>query len=260
VRLSIRRSRRALGRLLDALTIIDHLFSKKEHLLRSTEIEADLLHRIRKSPTVLIYGSYFADKSEGEKEELFLDNLEKDWPVMRMANSAVVEAKSGWLIRANRGRDLALFRETLEVFDCELSDKNILWFNSSCNWDLVLLRKCIYDLENSTFSGVTSLTDNWLGGYHLQTYFLFFNKEVSLTVSRVIVDTFSRNWNWKRTLIHRGERRLTSNFHLAGVKTKVLFPAKTLNPKNYKWENIYIHNADVLDKLSVPGRKIKTLK
>ena len=260
MKLSFRRIRRAGGRLLDALTIVDHLFSRKDLLFKTTELGPDLLNRIKDSQTVLIYGTHFPGAAGNENEDLLLANLENFWPIIRIANSDVIESRSGWLIRANRGRDLALLREGLETFASEISAKNILWFNSSCSWDSDLLRKCISELENSSFLGVTSLTDSWLGGYHLQSYFLFYKKEISREVTKVIIDTIDRNWRLKRTLIYRGERRLTSNFHKARIDSNALFSSKKLNPRNYRWENLYTDNSEILDKLSIPGRKFKVFK
>jgi hypothetical protein len=99
------------------------------------------------------------------------------------------------------------------------------------------------------------MTDSWMGGYHLQSYFLFIGKEVSQSVLKIIGSEFLRNWRTKRAVVHRGERKLTLKLLNAGISIESVYPVREVFPNHYKWVNIYTEGSRKLYTLNPPFRK-----
>ncbi len=127
--------------------------------------------------------------------------------------------------------------------------------NSSCIWNPDKIIQIIESLNNSNCKVVSGLTDSWLGGYHLQTYFLHIDSRISNEVIEILLKTFNRNWRIKRTIVHRGERRLTAELMKGRVEIQAIFPANNVSPRDYLHVNTYTDELKVLLDLGYPCKK-----
>jgi hypothetical protein len=253
--------RRFIGRILDISTIIDHKLASDESLLLnpfSFDVDQGLLTA---SETIIIFGCWEGDLRKSADIRGLISELSLHWPVisvMNVDNHIYDDSKNTNFItfqRRNLGRDLAAFRDVIRVTESKLSKKNIVWMNSSAVWDGNRLISLITNLENSKTKKVVSMTDSWLGGYHLQSFFLFIGNEVSEGFLKVVSSNFLRNWRNKRTVVHRGERELTQKILSAGISVEAIYSTRLLFPNQYKWINSYTHGSNELYAQDPPFRK-----
>jgi hypothetical protein len=237
------------------LTILDHkLAENNNHVLGFDKFQL-LEEYISKSDSIIIYGTFLNSLDLHNDEKILLDKLETKFPVIKAANCSGNFSPTGWHIRRNIGRDLGLLKDILHLYRDSLVGKNIVWLNSSCIWDPDKLLNIIESLNNSNREAVSGLTDSWLGGYHLQTYFLHINRQISDGVMEILLKTFDRNWRIKRTIVHRGERRLTSALMNNQIEIQAVFPAIKVSPKKYLHINTYTDEFTVLFNLGYPCKK-----
>ena len=255
MKLNLRRAFRFVGSFLDLLTIVDHkLADNNNHLI---ELDKHQLQEeyFNGSDTVVIYGTFLNSQNLFDDEEILLDKLATKFPVIKAANCSGEFLLTGWHTRRNIGRDLSLLKDILGVYRYSLVGKNLIWLNSSCIWDPDKLIEIIESLNNSSREVVSGLTDSWLGGYHLQTYFLHASNRVSGEFIEIFIKTLNRNWRFKRTIVHRGERRLTSALVNGGVEVQAVFPAIRVSPDRYSYINAYTDELNFLLELGYPCTK-----
>ena len=255
MKLKVKQALRFAGSFLDLLTILDHkLADNKNHIIKFDEFQLREEY-IHDSDTVVIYGTFLNSRDLYDDERVLLDRIETKFPVIKVANCSGEFFPSGWHIRRNIGRDLGLLKDILNLYRYSLVGKNIIWMNSSCIWDSDKIIQIIESLNNSSRKVVSGLTDSWLGGYHLQTYFLHIDSRISDEVIEILLKTFNRNWRIKRTIVHRGERRLTSALMNGQVEIQAVFPANKVSPAEYLHVNTYTDQLKVLSDLGYPCKK-----
>jgi hypothetical protein len=247
--------------MLDISTIIDHKFASDESLLLNPfSLDADQ-RRLTASQTIIIFGCWEGDFKKSSAFRGLIGELSLHWPVMSVMNvdnHIYDDSKDINFVtfqRKNLGRDLAAFRDVVRVTESNLSKKNIVWINSSAVWDSKRLISLITNLESSKTNKVVSMTDSWLGGYHLQSFFLFIGNEVSEGFLKVASSNLLKNWRYKRTVVHRGERELTQRILSAGISVEAIYSTRLLFPSQYKKINSYTHGSKILYAQDPPFRK-----
>ena len=174
------------------------------------------------------------------------------------------------ITRKNRGRDFGAFRDgllTREISDTYLS---LLLINNSMLWDIAKLEKILDSDLTSVDNDMTGLTDSNQRSHHLQSYFLYFHGEKWQTFLTNEISHW-KNWHFKRSIVHFGERGLSRRAVISGLQIGAIFPYSkllesavhldylsqliesgvNLNPTQHFWE--------LLIAKSFPGVKISLL-
>lgn len=205
---------------------IDRIFSTSHNQVFSFEINRK---RVSESENIIIYVTYAKNSLIGltENESIRKLNGIKNSCLIVVVNTSSsqifsIENCSGFAYRQNRGRDLAAFRDILEVLDDSIEDKNIVYLNSSCWWNPKRIETFLA-LGSST--NVVFLTDSLQGGYHLQSYFMFFPKDKQDLLREL--SALFKNFRLKRTVVNYGEKRI-HKFFAKVEQVDVLFSVKGL--------------------------------
>lgn len=258
VKPKLRRVRRFGGRILDLLTYLDHVTAdSKCKLITSPNFES-IVRGKSLAGTIIVFGFYAENVIAFQTQEKFISDLSRNFKILPCANVETVSTfKPSWILRENLGRDLSLLRDICRTYRKNFLGHNLVWINSSCHWDTLKLTQIINDLERTEANEVVGMTDSWLGGHHIQTYFVFIPVFYLEECLNLIEAAFSRNWRFKRTLVNLGERRFSKYLEIFGINWRVLFSAKEFDSKNYKFINTYSDYSSELGAKGFPGYKLK---
>lgn len=197
--------RACLGRLLDAITIIDHMISLKKAPIQDIDISyfpysasgskgfvviAGLNPEIRKISNVIRASGELA--SHGYRVIVISRTSEVAYPGCEM----VVH----W---PHHGRDYFAFKVLWEEILVNLRKKESIFFlNDSIEWSSGSLSTFVQNHELS--AEIVLPTESMQVRRHAQPYFFLLPE--NLTNSQIsTVFAPARNWGWKRTAIKRGE-------------------------------------------------------
>jgi hypothetical protein len=132
------------------------------------------------------------------------------------------------LLRPNRGRDLAAFRDVLQLTKNVGLNSTVILLNSSCFWSAEKLMNVLSQQINR--SAINFMTDSYQGTYHIQSYFLTipFNY---LDMTRDFFNNNIRNWKFKRTAVIMGEKKLHKYLSELSIPINALYPATLLEKR-----------------------------
>jgi hypothetical protein len=132
------------------------------------------------------------------------------------------------LLRPNRGRDLAAFRDVLQLTKNVGLNSTVILLNSSCFWSAEKLMNVLSQQINR--SAINFMTDSYQGTYHMQSYFLTipFNY---LDMTRDFFRNNIRNWKFKRSAVIMGEKKLHKYLSELSIPINALYPATLLEKR-----------------------------
>jgi lipopolysaccharide biosynthesis protein len=126
------------------------------------------------------------------------------------------------LIRSNVGYDFGAFKDGIEALG-ELSRfDQVVLANDSVYGPLFDLGNVLARCDAS--ADIWGMTDNWAGGYHLQSYFLLFRKPALICPMLNAFFRSVRPVQSKQWVIQRYEIGLTRAMQRAGLRCTALFP------------------------------------
>lgn len=140
-----------------------------------------------------------------------------------------------FFIRENKGGDFGAWKWALDQQLVPEDTDRLLLANDSIFGPFFDLRQIFNDMEarDVDFWG---LTDNYQGGWHIQSYFLYFKKNAftSDTFKKVFKEEFSRLE--KLQIIKKGELQLTKSLSDSGLKGMAFIPYSQLDPNFEEWD------------------------
>jgi hypothetical protein len=212
----LRNFRKMTGVIIDSLLgPINCLISRRNCLFK------ELVVNEKKIAIFVRHGSY--SNYESSLVVLLEKNGYKVIEVENITNPPLISPHSRILPRKNKGFDLGAFRDVIR-YSTQIEE--LLFINSSMEWDLLKLDKIIKKIEVSkTNNTVTFLTDSNQGSYHGQSYFIHFiasyeefNKFREFLVKSI------KNWTIKRFAVTFGEKEISKYFlQNKIIKFKVLY-------------------------------------
>jgi hypothetical protein len=275
---AIRLFRSATGDLLDGFLLVDNLFSSSKSQILTIELPSALS---RKSKHLVIYARYGDTPHLSTNEWLLLNMFaESENEIVVVSNSSIDEDEVKKLVeqleivvitRKNRGRDFAAFRDAILFREIEDKYSSLLLINNSVLWDCEKLKNIMEAGLMNLETDMIGLTDSFQRTYHLQSYFLYFHGHKWQSFLSNEVSSW-KNWHFKRSIVHFGERGLSKRAVKRGLKIGAIFPYSMLlknasrldyldqliksevklNPTQHFWELLF---AD-----SFPGFKISLLE
>ncbi len=132
------------------------------------------------------------------------------------------------LLRPNRGRDLAAFRDVLQLTKNVGSNSTVILLNSSCIWSVEKLMNVLSKRINQ--NSVNFMTDSYQGSHHMQSYFLAIPYNY-LEKTREVFKNNVRNWRFKRSAVIMGEKKLHKHLNDLAIPINVLYPATILEKR-----------------------------
>jgi hypothetical protein len=89
---------------------------------------------------------------------------------------------------------------------------------------------------------------------HVQTYFIWVGKEVSRRFTDVLSEKlFIGNWQFKRTVVYLGEKKIATKLLQKGIKVSTLFSAlKFADHNRFSGANISLDNSNQLISAGAP--------
>jgi hypothetical protein len=273
----IRTLKSVTGGALDRFLLLDHLVSSSKSQILRVELPA---LRAEKSKHLTIYAR-FADSPHLSKNEWALLNMftGSGHDAIVVTNSRINESEVQRLVeelkitvitRKNRGRDFGAFRDALLLQGIDERYSSLLLVNNSMLWDCEKLKNILETDLTGMESDIIGLTDSFQRSYHLQSYFLFFHGDKWENFLSAEIFNW-KNWHFKRSIVHFGERALSKRAVTSGLKIGAVFSYSkllesafqlnyldhliqsevNLNPTQHFWE-LLIAN-------SFPGIKISLL-
>jgi len=208
----------------DKFFSIDHFFAKKSDLLDASQKIST--HR---SEYIFVWATYSLDGNLSSEEKIFLKRL-KTYPnveIIVAINTSIKflqlqENEFQTLLRPNRGRDLAAFRDALQLMKNIRSNSTVILLNSSCIWSADKLMDVIAKRVNH--NSVNFMSDSYQGTYHMQSYFLAIPYDF-LNLTKDIFTNNIRNWKFKRSAVIKGEKKLHKYLGELSIPINVLYPA-----------------------------------
>jgi len=211
----------------DNFFLIDHFFAKKSNLFdASQEISID------RSDYIFVWATYSLGGNLSLDEKIFLRRL-KSYPsveIIVVINTStkfleLPKREFQTLLRPNRGRDLAAFRDALQLMKNVCPNSTVILLNSSCIWSADKIMDVLAKRINQ--NSVNFMSDSYQGTYHMQSYFLAIPYNY-LNLTKDIFKNNIRNWRFKRSAVIKGEKRLHKYLGELSIPINVLYPATVL--------------------------------
>lgn len=212
---------------MNKILLIDHFFAKNiEFIDRSWKITTS------ESEYIFIWATYSLDGLLPIDDQIFLSRLQlyPNVEIIVVINTStkfleIHKREFKTLLRPNRGRDLAAFRDVLQLTKNIGSNSTVILLNSSCIWSAEKLMKVLAKRINH--KSVNFMTDSYQGTHHMQSYFLAIPYDY-LEKTREVFKNKIRNWRFKRSVVAMGERSLHKFLSDLAVPINTLYPATTL--------------------------------
>jgi rhamnosyltransferase len=137
--------------------------------------------------------------------------------------------------RENRGADFGAWKW---VMDNKLMPEDfdyLLLTNDSVYGPLFPIRPIIQSMQENSEIDFWGLTDNYQGGWHLQSYFLFLSKKVFNHNAFLAVFEHDFSKDHKLEIIKKGEILLTKALLQAGFNGAAFAPYKKISPDIEEW-------------------------
>ena len=215
--------RYGVGSCLNHLTILDHKLSSRKSLIQgSIDISG---------ASVAILAAYYEDRTV-YMNQLQLEIEKNGFHTIRVRNSKSGLSSSQELGRRNRGFDLGIFRDVVGF----LSGKaevgqiyEIIYVNDSVEYQPGTISRLIKLFREKEDGKVYSMFASKQRGYHLQSFILYMRFSNSQLIQLEHALSNFRNWKFKRTAVHRGERALHTYLSASGLSSEPLFPLEFLH-------------------------------
>jgi hypothetical protein len=214
--------RYGVGSCLDHLTIIDHKLSSRKNLLKETSYQSKNL--------IAIMATFYEDRTD-YMNQLQVEIENNSFQVLRVRNSKTGFDSSRELGRKNRGFDLGIFRDVVGLLSTRVDEGKIyeiLFVNDSVEYQPGTISKLIQIFRAKEDSKLYSIFASEQRGYHLQSYIFYIKCSGDQILQLKSALSNFRNWKFKRTAVHRGERALPSYLAASGISTEPLFSLEYL--------------------------------
>ena len=165
------------------------------------------------------------------------------------AKKKILHRGEKWLERENLGYDFGAWQYAIENRLIPQDTEYLFLSNDSVFGPLFDLDKVTHKMLSDSSLDFWGLTDSPEMGWHLQTYFLCFKKNVF--TSAAFKDFFKQDFPsfTKAQVIENGEIGLTTSLTTAGFKGRAFFPYdKITSNKGFRFNNPTIEYADRLIK------------
>ena len=126
------------------------------------------------------------------------------------------------LLRLNLGYDFGAFKDGIEALGDLNRFEQVVLANDSVYGPLFDLGKILARCDAS--ADIWGMTDNWAGGYHLQSYFLLFRTTALICPMLTAFFRSVRPVQSKQWVVQRYEIGLTRAMQRAGLRCTALFP------------------------------------
>jgi hypothetical protein len=246
------RLRQLVGLVLNQLSRFDQLYRNSD-----TSIYPELNFPIDETNQIVVF-SCFGLTTE---DVFFLNELAiilKKTKIYVISNkkfeiSKHVSAKFEIHFRRNISRDLGIIRDFSLIYQKVPTESNILFINSSCFWNPLILSNFLSELQKVTHEVVFG-TNSFSPRSHVQTYFIWVGKEVSRRFTDVLSEKlFIGNWQFKRTVVYLGEKKIATKLLQKGIKVSTLFSAlKFADHNRFSGANISLDNSNQLISAGAP--------
>lgn len=214
--------RYGVGSCLDYLTILDHKLSSQRSLIQGP---------ISISGTsIAILATYYEDRTM-YMNQLQLEIEKNGFHVIRVRNSKSGLSSSKELGRRNRGFDLGIFRDVVGFLSGKVDEGQvyeIIYVNDSVEYQPGTISRLIKLFREKEDRKVYSMFASKQRGYHLQSFILYMRFSDSQIIQLGHALSNFRNWKFKRTAVHRGERALHTYLSASGLSSEPLFPIEFL--------------------------------
>lgn len=256
---SYARIRYQAGSFLNTLLYFDHITSSAKSL-----IYEDI--RIEKK-RIAIIATYYPERA-GYVQQLHKNIQDAGFQVIRVRNSRSRFVSTSEISRKNAGFDLGIFRDVLRqvYLDMEPGSRyEILYLNDSMRYEQGTIEEILRLSKAKQPNTIYSLLESFQRGWHLQSFLFYIDADYESVTKLLSITNRFRNWRYKRTAVHYGERSLPKYLKEAGLLGKALFPIDTLIQVQSGAKNSLDH-ADVnptyslireLEKFDIKARKWK---
>lgn len=246
------------GGFLNLLSFVDHISVNRTSCVLDFKLRP--FETFQKD--LVIYGTYNKNGILRSEEITLIKELAKQNYLVVVQNGSVIDPllpklNCSYILRSNTGRDFGMLRDALTLLDISSMAMNLVWLNSSSNWNVNHLKKMINDEKTHGSAAVVSMTDSWRGGYHLQSFFYFVHSNYFNTFINFFRSGNVRNWRYKRTVVFYGEKKLSRYLEKSGLKLGSFYPAKVFSPTQYKHITTYLDFKNQLSKIGAPFSKIQ---
>lgn len=242
--MSIKVLRRVVGVCLDYLAMLSVCFANTKPTLK--KVDADEIRKVLDvNEKVAIFIHFSTEKIFDCFDRETVNQLERSGFAVVIISTSSIENETKYNRRvfeaSNFGRDLAVYRDVAKIAkDCRLNSE-ILFLNNSIVWkkDMGFDSSISQFIEKNAFSDVIFCTDSMQGGYHAQSYLIYFrNRKQALSIFSDV-----QNFPFKRAIVYKGERRFMERACRSGFKVSILFPISKLaveldiNPWSLRFNN-----------------------
>ena len=254
--MNIRSLKRCLGFVIDSILILDGFFSKSEinkyHFNENLSGDKDIS---------CIYATYLESNKFSKNEIELLKYLNDKTNLVVVVNNIEIEVaqiqEMNYILRSNIGRDFGAYNCGLNhLYSRSKIGSGVLMLNSSCIWETPKLDFFIEQLEDTEF--VTSMTDSYRGGFHLQSFFLYVPQKYVGFLRLFFLKKY-KGWKFKRSVVHYGERGISKYFFKENIPMKAFFPISNIAGINYKSLTSYVDLSRQLAELGAPFTKKSNL-
>lgn len=247
-----------LGNFLNILTYFDHISAKRA----SCVLDLKLRPFETFQTDLVIYGTYNKNGLLRSEEITLIKELSKQNYLVVVQNGSVIDPllpslNCSYMLRSNTGRDFGMLRDALSILDFPFNSMNLIWLNSSSNWNITQLQEMINNEKLHGSAAVVAMTDSWRGGYHLQSFFYFVHSNYLETFVDFFTPRNVRNWRYKRTVVYFGEKKLSKYLDNLGVQLSCFYPIKAFSPTQYKYMTTYLDFKNQLSNVGAPFSKFQ---
>lgn len=230
-----------IGKVLNLIAALDHLFAKNDSMI----LESRVLPLDISTGDIFIYGTYNKNNQLRKEEFKIIRQLSKLNYVLVVQNGTkidplILNLSCSYILRKNIGRDIGMLRDAIQILMIPNDGRNLIWMNSSCNWEFNKLKAMINSERKIPTGNVVAMTDSWRGGFHLQSFFFFVHSEYKSNFAHFFSSGSVKNWRYKRTAVQRGEKALSKFLLASNLKLAAFFPVKNYSANQFKYVTSYL--------------------
>lgn len=263
---AIHRIFKPLNFLTAPMIFLDNFFSDAESKVKNfEEVTKQVLKRKETEVKFVLVFVSDCTLNLSVREKLFLDEIMTCGLLLHVVNCNKHEihksAKKSVIVeRQNVGRDLAAYRDSLNLLsECKLSLPVVL-FNSSCYWDSDRMMQ-FFEATKGSENEILFMTKSFQRTEHFQTFFIYV-PECYLNWSRQMFESNIRNWSYKRSIVQRGEYVISGKIQQDKIRARDIYPWASFGIAREKWNflNPSIYLARQLIERGAPFIKKSYLK
>ena len=230
-----------IGKVLNLITALDHLFAKNDSMV----LESRILPLNISTGDIFIYGTYNRNNQLRKEELETIRQLSELNYVIVVQNGTkldplILNLRCSYILRKNLGRDIGMLRDAIKILMIPSDKRNLIWLNSSCNWEFNRLETMINSERKTPTGDVVAMTDSWRGGFHLQSFFFFVHSESISNFAQFFSNGHVKNWKFKRTSVQYGEKALSKFLLSSNLKLTAFFQVKDYSNKQFRYVTSYL--------------------